>query len=118
LLLPTASRPKYNASANESESFVHVHTCICRSSVPITQESILTDSADKCRVQLKLCTEPVIAAGGGDTALHSAKSAPRFSCVDCHRSYSTFSGLTKHRQFHCASQVRARTRAHTHGCDS
>jgi len=30
--------------------------------------------------------------------------APRFKCPDCNRSYSTFSGLSKHRQFHCASQ--------------
>ena len=30
---------------------------------------------------------------------------PRFQCPDCSRSYSTFSGLSKHRQFHCSSQL-------------
>ncbi|XP_023173428.1 protein escargot [Drosophila hydei] len=30
------------------------------------------------------------------------KSAPpRYQCPDCQKSYSTFSGLTKHQQFHC-----------------
>ncbi|TMW45701.1 hypothetical protein DOY81_009219 [Sarcophaga bullata] len=26
---------------------------------------------------------------------------PRYQCPDCQKSYSTFSGLTKHQQFHC-----------------
>ncbi|XP_077292505.1 uncharacterized protein LOC143915663 [Arctopsyche grandis] len=29
-------------------------------------------------------------------------SAPRYQCPDCGKSYSTYSGLSKHRQFHCA----------------
>jgi len=28
----------------------------------------------------------------------------RYQCPDCNKSYSTFSGLSKHLQFHCASQ--------------
>ncbi|KAH8377261.1 hypothetical protein KR093_004574 [Drosophila rubida] len=28
-------------------------------------------------------------------------SPPRYQCPDCQKSYSTFSGLTKHQQFHC-----------------
>ncbi|CAG0883850.1 unnamed protein product [Darwinula stevensoni] len=34
------------------------------------------------------------------------KEPPRYHCSDCNKSYSTFSGLTKHRQFHCSSQVK------------
>lgn len=34
----------------------------------------------------------------------SDKSAPRYQCTDCNKSYSTFSGLSKHKQFHCLSQ--------------
>ncbi|XP_067135630.1 zinc finger protein SNAI2-like [Centruroides vittatus] len=30
--------------------------------------------------------------------------APRFQCADCNKSYSTNSGLSKHRQFHCVTQ--------------
>ncbi|CAG0879471.1 unnamed protein product [Cyprideis torosa] len=29
----------------------------------------------------------------------------RYQCVDCTKCYSTFSGLTKHRQFHCNKQT-------------
>ena len=41
---------------------------------------------------------------------HSQKDtpdgAPRYQCEACQKSYSTFSGLSKHRQFHCVSQVK------------
>lgn len=30
-------------------------------------------------------------------------SAPRYQCPHCNKSYSTFSGLSKHQQFHCAA---------------
>lgn len=29
--------------------------------------------------------------------------APRYQCPDCGKSYSTYSGLSKHQQFHCAA---------------
>lgn len=31
---------------------------------------------------------------------------PRYQCESCHKSYSTFGGLSKHRQFHCVNQVK------------
>ena len=31
-------------------------------------------------------------------------SATRYQCSDCNKSYSTFSGLSKHQEFHCATQ--------------
>ena len=31
---------------------------------------------------------------------------PRFRCADCNKTYATYSGLTKHRQFHCTSHVK------------
>lgn len=40
------------------------------------------------------------------TAATRVKQAPRFQCPDCSRVYSTFSGLSKHRQFHCAAQLK------------
>ncbi|XP_055921556.1 protein escargot [Eupeodes corollae] len=30
-----------------------------------------------------------------------SSAPPRYQCPDCNKSYSTFSGLTKHQQFHC-----------------
>ena len=32
--------------------------------------------------------------------------APRFACESCGKSYATFSGLSKHKQFHCSSTVK------------
>ncbi|KAL3245731.1 hypothetical protein MRX96_058258 [Rhipicephalus microplus] len=31
------------------------------------------------------------------------ENAPRYPCTGCNRSYSTYSGLSKHRQFHCSA---------------
>ena len=31
---------------------------------------------------------------------------PRFQCEDCNKSYSTVSGLSKHKQFHCLSKIK------------
>ncbi|GIY60023.1 hypothetical protein CDAR_55961 [Caerostris darwini] len=31
---------------------------------------------------------------------------PRYKCFDCNKSYSTFSGLSRHRQFHCNTQTK------------
>ncbi|GAB1860543.1 Protein escargot [Camponotus japonicus] len=33
----------------------------------------------------------------------SNTTSPRYSCADCTKSYSTYSGLSKHQQFHCAA---------------
>ncbi|CAG2162391.1 unnamed protein product [Oppiella nova] len=34
----------------------------------------------------------------------SDMSATRYHCTDCNKSYSTFSGLSKHQEFHCSTQ--------------
>lgn len=31
----------------------------------------------------------------------SSSTSPRYQCPDCNKSYSTYSGLSKHQQFHC-----------------
>lgn len=33
-------------------------------------------------------------------------NATRYQCTDCNKSYSTFSGLSKHQEFHCATQTK------------
>ncbi|XP_046342507.2 zinc finger protein 358-like [Haliotis rufescens] len=37
-------------------------------------------------------------------ATHS--QPPRYNCEACSKSYSTFGGLSKHKQFHCTSQIK------------
>uniref|UniRef100_A0A915J900 C2H2-type domain-containing protein n=1 Tax=Romanomermis culicivorax TaxID=13658 RepID=A0A915J900_ROMCU len=39
-----------------------------------------------------------------NNSIGNKSSPPRFQCSDCSRSYSTFSGLSKHKQFHCVLQ--------------
>ncbi|KRX16087.1 Protein escargot [Trichinella nelsoni] len=54
--------------------------------------------------------QDVLAKPAGDIYGKSlpAKSMPnsRIQCPDCNRSYSTLGGLSKHRQFHCISQIK------------
>ncbi|XP_064108304.1 protein snail homolog Sna-like [Macrobrachium nipponense] len=40
--------------------------------------------------------------GRGEEDRHHASTA-RYSCNECRKSYSTYSGLSKHKQFHCVS---------------
>ncbi|KAH8306042.1 hypothetical protein KR018_002076 [Drosophila ironensis] len=79
----------------------------CSSSLP-------EDLSVKHKPQMELVT-PKLEAGstGGDLSAQTPSSAtaaggkkdktqpPRYQCPDCQKSYSTFSGLTKHQQFHC-----------------
>ncbi|XP_067006746.1 zinc finger protein SNAI2 [Anabrus simplex] len=37
-------------------------------------------------------------------------AAPRYQCPDCAKSYSTYSGLSKHQQFHCAATAGAQAK--------
>ncbi|KAH8265061.1 hypothetical protein KR038_011247 [Drosophila bunnanda] len=41
------------------------------------------------------------AAPGSSNKNKDKSQPPRYQCPDCQKSYSTFSGLTKHQQFHC-----------------
>ncbi|XP_055341775.1 zinc finger protein SNAI2-like [Paramacrobiotus metropolitanus] len=37
-----------------------------------------------------------------NSSLSGRRSSPRYQCSECKKSYSTVSGLTKHREFHCS----------------
>ena len=41
-----------------------------------------------------------------DKTLRRPIEAPRYQCDACSKSYATFSGLSKHKQFHCESHVK------------
>ncbi|CAM1298329.1 SNAI2 (predicted) [Pycnogonum litorale] len=44
------------------------------------------------------------AASSSKKSRRSDDDSTRLQCIDCGKSYSTFSGLTKHKQFHCVIQ--------------
>ncbi len=65
-------------------------------------------SVDNVSVDSTTSVKPVIM----DTAMVKNSKparcgeAPRFACESCGKSYATFSGLSKHKQFHCVSTVK------------
>ena len=44
--------------------------------------------------------------GGSSYEGKKKPGPPRFQCDACKKSYSTFNGLSKHKEFHCASHVK------------
>ena len=54
--------------------------------------------ADRPTFKMKTNAEPA--------APRRPMEAPRYQCDACNKSYATFSGLSKHKQFHCESHVR------------
>ncbi|PSN43729.1 Protein escargot [Blattella germanica] len=47
---------------------------------------------------------------GGGKKRKETGALPRYQCPDCAKSYSTYSGLTKHQQFHCAAAAGAQAK--------
>ena len=71
------------------------------SSSPASSTSSLSTSsslsAHKCKVSKKLEVETNLELNGPGMA--------RYQCDACSKSYSTFGGLSKHKQFHCSAQI-------------
>ncbi|KAF7392544.1 hypothetical protein HZH66_008377 [Vespula vulgaris] len=85
-----------------------------RSPPPVTPEDLSSPGSDSGRSSAgSTSAGPTIvnvkieksATSGSSTSLSSSSSAtsPRYQCPDCGKSYSTYSGLSKHQQFHCAA---------------
>ncbi|XP_061401117.1 protein escargot-like [Musca vetustissima] len=72
-----------------------------KSSIYIKSEAAIDSSsnASSCKTSSSATNNPPSATS---TPVKKEKSGPpRYQCPDCQKSYSTFSGLTKHQQFHC-----------------
>lgn len=50
-------------------------------------------------------TKPVSYESGKEHSAAMKNELPRYQCSDCAKSYSTYSGLTKHKQFHCTASA-------------
>lgn len=92
-----------------------------RSPPPVTPEDLSSPGSDSGRSSAgSTSTSSTIAnpkiektgvSSGSTTSLSSSSSSsssssttsPRYQCPDCGKSYSTYSGLSKHQQFHCAA---------------
>ncbi|XP_075152318.1 escargot [Haematobia irritans] len=71
-------------------------------SVYIKSENVETSSNASSVSSMKSSTNTTSSSPITSTPIKKEKSGPpRYQCPDCQKSYSTFSGLTKHQQFHC-----------------
>ncbi|XP_063443455.1 zinc finger protein SNAI2-like [Mytilus trossulus] len=49
---------------------------------------------------------PACILNSENTGNHVTHTPPRYQCDSCKKSYSTYGGLSKHKQFHCVNQVK------------
>lgn len=61
-----------------------------------------THAIKREKIDLPVCVQqPPTASTTSPPTKKDKNGPPRYQCPDCQKSYSTFSGLTKHQQFHC-----------------
>ncbi|KAH0534684.1 protein escargot-like [Cotesia glomerata] len=83
-----------------------------RSPPPVTPEDLSSPGSDSGRssagstsagsMMMKIESTGTNIASPPSAASNNP-SSPRYQCPDCGKSYSTYSGLSKHQQFHCAA---------------
>ncbi|XP_030383796.1 zinc finger protein 569 [Scaptodrosophila lebanonensis] len=61
----------------------------------------IVDQTEFCTDQASALIQAANAASA--QSMQKPVGVPRYHCKDCGKSYSTYSGLTKHQQFHCPS---------------
>ena len=107
----TEIKPTYDVrrSPERSHSFTTTTTNIYDRLSPVSSDSGSENSRNIDNVSYDSVTpiKPIIM----DTAMVKNRplkcgEAPRFACESCGKSYATFSGLSKHKQFHCSSTVK------------
>jgi snail 2 len=98
-LSPTSSHASYNSFASSSNASMR---SISPPSTPLDDipanysiSVLMEKSTSNSNIQKSL--QPKSEKTDKSTA------PPRYSCPDCGKSYSTYSGLSKHQQFHCAA---------------
>ena len=98
---------KFTETANSNDSAIHSTSTM--SSSPLSSSSSSSELSSKLgkykgdskkHAASHNCTLTL-----PDTMPSSSSSLARYQCDGCSKSYSTFGGLSKHKQFHCAAQV-------------
>ncbi|GAB0100650.1 Protein snail [Sergentomyia squamirostris] len=93
-LSPTSSHASYNSLMSSRRS-------TSPSSSASTPEDLSANHHSLRPLAEKSSSSANIQKVKKDSEKSSANGAPRYQCPDCGKSYSTFSGLSKHQQFHC-----------------
>ncbi|CRK86536.1 CLUMA_CG000156, isoform A [Clunio marinus] len=96
-LSPTSSHASYNSFASSSNASMRSISppCTALEDLPANYSiSVLMEkSTSSTNIQKSLKLEKN----------EKTSAPPRYQCPDCGKSYSTYSGLSKHQQFHCAA---------------
>ena len=96
-LSPTSSHASYNSYLSSRRSLSPA------SSNPSSNDdsaiSVLTEKSSNSANIQKVKIEKELISEKQNNSNNSG--APRYQCPDCGKSYSTYSGLSKHQQFHC-----------------
>ncbi|XP_008543965.1 protein escargot [Microplitis demolitor] len=88
-----------------------------RSPPPVTPEDLSSPGSDSGRssagstsagstilMKMDSTSQNIVGTpSAASTVSTNSSSSPRYQCPDCGKSYSTYSGLSKHQQFHCAA---------------
>ncbi|XP_001865382.2 protein escargot [Culex quinquefasciatus] len=97
-LSPTSSHTSFNSYLSSNRSLSPARSSpstVSEENNNTSSPSILTEKSTSSSNIQKVKGEK-----SGDKP-SSGGGAPRYQCPDCGKSYSTYSGLSKHQQFHC-----------------
>lgn len=73
---------------------------------PIPQSNVVSSLPNCVKFGIYAGQQNLLDVSASSSIIVPKHQPPRFHCTECNRSYSTFNGLSKHRQFHCASQMK------------
>lgn len=88
---PTHSHSSLNSLGGSSRS----------SMSPASTSSSIEDQY--AMMQASAVPKPIAYDANTERSVIVKSDMPRYQCADCSKSYSTYSGLTKHKQFHCTA---------------
>jgi snail 2 len=98
-LSPTSSHASYNSFASSSNASLR---SLSPPTTPSHVEEIPTNYSISVLMEKSTSNSNIQKVSKCEKGEKST-APPRYQCPDCGKSYSTYSGLSKHQQFHCAA---------------
>ncbi|XP_055641376.1 protein escargot-like [Toxorhynchites rutilus septentrionalis] len=100
-LSPTSSHTSFNSYLSSNRSLSPARSSPSAASEENNNSSSAPSSILTEKFSSNLNIQKLKGEKSGEKPNGSSSGAPRYQCQDCSKSYSTFSGLSKHQQFHC-----------------
>ncbi|CAO1347533.1 unnamed protein product [Diamesa hyperborea] len=99
-LSPTSSHASYNSFASSSNASLR---SISPPTTPSGAEDLTSSYSMSVLMEKSSNNSNIQKTPKSEKSEKSSSTPPRYQCPDCGKSYSTYSGLSKHQQFHCAA---------------